>query len=66
MVKAAEDKLKLLIKKGGVKSIKVEVKVSENEARTIAFFRKHGFQLEGKLKSHFRAGELVYVMGKKL
>lgn len=66
LVKSAEKKLMELIKKGKAKTIKVEVKVSENEAKTVDFFRKHGFRLEGRLKSHFRAGELVHVLGKEL
>lgn len=45
---------------------KVEIKVSENEKNAIRFYRKIGFKVEGKLKSHYRPRETCYVMGKVL
>lgn len=45
---------------------KVELNVSENEKGTIPIFQKLGYEIEGKFKSHYRHGELVYALGKEL
>lgn len=66
LMNSAEQKIKILIKKGKIRSAKVEVGISENERDTLRFYKKFDFKIEGKLKSHFRLNELVYVMGKEI
>ena len=45
---------------------KIEIKVAESEKVKAAFFKKLGYKVEGKLRSHYRAGELCYILGKEL
>ncbi|MEA3515206.1 MAG: GNAT family N-acetyltransferase [Nanoarchaeota archaeon] len=66
MLEVADQKLKNLIKEQKVKSIKIELSVSENETGSLKFYQKCGFEIEGKLKSHYRFNELVYLLGKEI
>lgn len=66
LMSAAEQKIKGLIKKGKIKTAKVELGVSENEKKALDFFKKHDFEIEGKSKSHYRFNELVYILGKEI
>ena len=66
LMNAADQKIKQLIQGKIIKTAKVEVSVSENEKDSLAFFKKFGFEEEGKLKSHYRFGELVYILGKEI
>lgn len=66
LVQNAEALLKKKIKNGEVKTIKIEAEVAENEQQSLGFYKKHGFKVEGKLQDHFRAKELVYVIGKMM
>ncbi len=64
LVKYTESLLKKKIKIREVKTVKIEADVAENEQQSLEFYKKHGFKVEGKLQDHFRAKELVYVIGK--
>lgn len=66
LVKYAESLLKKKIKAREVKTIKIEADVAENEQKSLEFYKKHGFKVEGKLQDHFRAKELVYAIGKMM
>ena len=66
LVKYAEAFLKKKIKARDVKTIKIEADVAENEQKSLEFYKKHGFKVEGKLQDHFRAKEMVYVIGKMM
>lgn len=61
--KAIMDEIEDRLKKKS-KSLKVQVNLSENEARAIKFFEKHGFTKEGTLKDHYRVGEDMYIYSK--
>ena len=52
-------KCERIVRKG-----KIELHVSENERDTIEFYEKNGYEKEGELKSHYRPGEVCYVLGK--
>ncbi len=45
---------------------KIEIKVAESEKVKPSFFKKLGYKVEGKLNSHYRAGEVCYILGKVL
>jgi len=45
---------------------KVEIKIAESEKIKPPFFKKLGYKVEGKLSSHYRPGEVCYVLGKVL
>lgn len=45
---------------------KIEIKVAESEKVGVAFYKKLGYKVEGKLRSHYRSGELCYVLGKEI
>lgn len=66
LINAADKKIKELIKQGRIKTAKIELGVSENEKDALNFFKKFGFEIEGKLKSHFRLNEAVYIIGKEI
>jgi hypothetical protein len=57
LIKAAEEE----VGKG-----KIEIKIAESEKVGPSFFKKLGYKVEGKLTSHYRAGELCYILGKVL
>lgn len=65
-MKYAETLLKKKIKAREVKTIKIEADVAENEQKSLEFYKKHGFKVEGRLQNHFMAKEMVYVIGKML
>lgn len=66
LIRIADQKIKDLIKKGKIKTAKIEVSVSENEKEALDFYKSHDFIIEGELKSHYRLNELVYVLGKEI
>jgi len=66
LVNAAEQKIKDLINEEKMNTAKIELGVSENEKDAVEFYNKLGFEVEGELKSHYRHGELVYVLGKEI
>lgn len=67
LVKHADDMIRRLIAQKKIQSAKVEIHLAlNNEACTVEFYTKAGFTVEGKLKSHYRLNELVYVMGKEI
>ena len=47
---------------------KIEIHVAEgiSEPETEEFYKKNGYEIEGELKSHYRPGEICYIMGKVL
>jgi hypothetical protein len=45
---------------------KIEIKIAESEKVGISLFKKLGYKVEGKLRSHYREGELCYVLGKEV
>jgi len=59
-----EDMIKERISIKDMKSAKIEVHVAENEKESIGFYKKHGFEVEGELKDHYRKGEICYILGK--
>ena len=64
IVKAMDEMIAGMIKGNEIKSAKIEVHVSENEKKALPFYLKNGFEIEGKLKDHYRKGELCYILGK--
>jgi ribosomal protein S18 acetylase RimI-like enzyme len=66
LVRAADQRIKELISEGKINTAKVELGVSENEADALGFYVKCGFEIEGKLKDHYRHNELVYILGKSI
>ena len=61
LVKRAEKEIK-----SKSKTAKIEVSVAETEKQILKFWKKLKYKLEGKLRSHYRHKELVYVLGKEL
>ncbi len=55
----------LLLKKAeeGIKG-KIEISVSENERASLGFYKRYGYKIEGRLASHYRPGEVCFVLGK--
>jgi len=45
---------------------KIELKIAESEKVGPSLFKKLGYKVEGKLTSHYRPGELCYVLGKSV
>lgn len=66
LLQSADQKVRTLITSGKIKTAKVELGVSVNEKALLPFYKKCGFRVEGKLPSHYRYGELVYVLGKEI
>ena len=66
LLEAVDKKIKSHIEEGNYKTAKIELGVSENEREILPFFERNGFEVEGKLKSHYRWHELAYVLGKVL
>ena len=54
-----------LIKQGKCKSAKVEVGLAENE-KDLSFYLQNGSVQEGKLKSHYRRNETVFILGMEI
>ncbi|MBW2993350.1 GNAT family N-acetyltransferase [Candidatus Woesearchaeota archaeon] len=52
-------KCERIVKKG-----KVEIHVAEHEKDAVEFYEKNGYAKEGELKSHYREGEICYILGK--
>lgn len=53
------------ILKANFQSVKVEVGLSEKET-DLEIYEKLGFEIEGKLMSHYRYGEMTYILGKEI
>lgn len=66
LLQSADQKVRTLITSGKIKTAKIELGVSINEKTLLPFYKKCGFRVEGKLPSHYRYGELVYVLGKEI
>ncbi len=45
---------------------KIEIKIAESEKVGPSFFKKLGYKVEGKLRSHYRLGEMCYILGKEV
>jgi N-acetylglutamate synthase-like GNAT family acetyltransferase len=45
---------------------KIEIKIAASEKVKPSFFKKLGYKVEGKLSSHYRAGEICYILGKEV
>jgi len=54
------------ISKGEFKSAKIEIHVSESEKDSLKFYKKQNYEIEGKLKSHYRKGKTCYIVGKSM
>ncbi len=66
LLQAADKKVLAVMKSRKINTVKVEIGVAETEKGVAAFYIYNGFQVEGKLRSHYRHNEVVYVMGKEL
>ena len=66
LLQAADKKVLAAMKVRKINTAKVEIGVAENEQGAAAFYINNGFKVEGKLHSHYRFNEMVYVMGKEL
>lgn len=66
LMEAAETKIRNMIKEGKIKTAKIELGVAEGEKDSIKFYEKFDFEVEGELKSHYRAGEKAYILGKEI
>ena len=64
LVNAAEQKIKNLIKEKKFRSAKVEVHCYEK--KMVNFYKRLKFKIEGKLASHYRFKQTVYVFGKEI
>ncbi len=58
-------KVSKMIKEGKINTAKLELGLAENET-DIQFYLDNGFVKEGKLKSHYRFNETVYVLGMEI
>ena len=45
---------------------KIELFVSEKSQEFLEFYKSLGYEMEGKLKNHFRPNEFCYILGKTL
>jgi len=45
---------------------KIELFVSEKSQEFMEFYKSLGYEIEGKLKNHFRPSEFCYILGKTL
>ena len=45
---------------------KIEIMIAETEKVKPSFFKKLGYKVEGKLRSHYRLGEICYSLGKEV
>ena len=45
---------------------KIEIKIAASEKVKPSFFKKLGYKVEGKLRSHYRLGEICYILGKEV
>jgi len=66
LMNAAEEKIRKLILNKRFKTAKIEINVSESEKEILAFYKKFGFKIEGKLSSHYRWKDSVFVLGKEI
>jgi len=57
LIKAAEEE---------VGEGKIEIMIAASEKVKPSFFRKLGYKVEGKLSSHYRLGEICYILGKEV
>lgn len=62
LLESADEDIKNKIKYGEIDTAKIEVSVADEE--NLDLYKEVGFELEGELKSHYRHGENVYIMGK--
>lgn len=60
--------IKALVKKAEelANAAKIELHIAEGEKIPYTFFEELGYEVEGKLKSHYRPDETCYVLGKVL
>lgn len=63
---SAENEIREKINEGRFKTAKIEVSVSENEESALELYYGLGFEKEGMLKSHYRYGEKVNILGKEI
>jgi len=63
---ADKEIIKSLVKKAEELSnaAKIELHIAEGEKIPYKFFKKLGYKVEGKLRSHYRADEKCYILGK--
>ncbi|MBW2981820.1 GNAT family N-acetyltransferase [Candidatus Woesearchaeota archaeon] len=45
---------------------KIELHIAEGEKIDHTFYEELGYEVEGKLKSHYRQGEICYILGKEV
>jgi len=66
LLDAVDKKIKIHIEERKYQTAKIELGVSENEKDILPFFERNGFEIEGKLKSHYRWKELAYELGREI
>ena len=66
LVKSAENIILDAINKKLFNTAKIEIGVVDTKKLVIDFYKKYDFEIEGELKSHYRFGEKVYVLGKEI
>lgn len=66
LLQEAEKIILATLQKRKLSTAKIEIGVAQNEQDAVAFYQRQGFRVEGKLQSHYRHNEMVYVMGKEL
>jgi len=65
LVNASVKKIRNLIKEKKFRTAKIEVSTTEND-KDLELYKKLGFKVEGKLKSHYRFNEISYILGKEI
>lgn len=63
LVESADEDIQNKIKYGEIDTAKIEVSVADEE--NLDLYKEVGFEVEGELKSHYRHGETVYILGKE-
>ena len=66
LLKAADEKIRKLIKEKKFGTAKIELGVAENDKEALEFYKKNDFKEEGRLKSHYRFEEMIIVCGKEI
>ncbi len=66
LVKSAENMILDAINNKLFNTAKIEIGVVDTKKLVVDFYKKYDFEIEGELKSHYRFGETVYILGKEI
>lgn len=66
LIRHADEMIRSKLEDGKFSTAKIELNVSEFQEKSIGFYERCGFEVEGKLKSQYRWGEASYILGKEM